>query len=82
MDEQVEEFLNGILSDLTVDREEAEELSEFFDSLNPPPDKLVWLRATAFRLGSGHLSDDKDQNEALLRTINAIVHSLEKTCML
>lgn len=82
MDEKVEEFFNEILSDLTVDREEAEELSEYFDSLNPPPDKLVWLRATAFRLGCGFLSDDNDQNVALLRAINAIIHSLEKTCML
>jgi poly(U)-specific endoribonuclease len=82
MDEQVEEFYNNILTDLKVDQDEAEELVEYFASLNPPPDKLVWLRSTAFRLGCGHLTDDNDNNVALLRTINAIVHSLEKTCML
>lgn len=82
MDEKVEEFYNGILTDLKVDQDEAQELEEYFGSLNPPPDKLVWLRATAFRLGCAFLSDDNDQNVALLRTINAIVHSLERTCML
>jgi poly(U)-specific endoribonuclease len=40
------------------------------------------LRATAFRLGCEFLSEDQDQNVALLRAINAIVHSLESTCML
>lgn len=82
MDTKVEEFYNSIFTDLTVDQEEASELVEYFDSLNPPPDKLVWLRASAFRIGSGFLSDDNDQNVALLRAINAVVHSLEKTCML
>jgi len=81
MDDQVEDFFNGILRDLSVDYSETEELEEYFTSLNPPPDKLVELRATAFRLGCDYLSDDKDQNEALLKTINAIVHSLETSCM-
>lgn len=81
MDEKVEKFYKHILVDLTVDQEEAQELTDYFDSLNPPPDKLVWLRTTAFRLGCDFLSDDQDNNVALLRTINAIVHSLEKTCM-
>ena len=66
---------------MTVSPEEASELEEYFSSLNPPPDKLVWLRATAFRLGCEFLSDENDRNVALLRAINAIVHSLEKTCM-
>ena len=81
MDNKVEQFFNGVLRDLTVDTEEAEELSEYFSSLNPPPDKLVWLRATVFRLACEYLSDDQDRNVALLKTINAMVHSLEKTCM-
>ena len=82
MDAQVESFYNNIFTDLKVDQEEAQELVDYFDGLNPPPDKLVWLRATAFRLGCGFLSEDRDKNVALLRAINAIVHSLEKTCML
>eukprot|EP00934_Nitzschia_sp_Nitz4_P008490 Nitzschia sp. Nitz4//scaffold166_size90379//56059//57597//NITZ4_005063-RA/size90379-augustus-gene-0.15-mRNA-1//-1//CDS//3329538214//8480//frame0 len=82
MDTKVEEFYQSIFTDLTVDQEEAQELAEYFDSLNPPPDKLVWLRASAFRIGCGFLSDDHDKNVSVLRTINAIVHSLERTCML
>jgi hypothetical protein len=81
MDARVEEFYKTIFTDLKVDQEEAQELVEYFDGLNPPPDKLVWLRATAFRLACGFLSDDNDANVALLRAINAIVHSLENTCM-
>lgn len=81
MDDKVEEFYKQILTDLSVDQDEAEELVDYFGSLNPPPDKLVWLRTTAFRLGCEFLSDDPDKNVALLRTINAIIHSLEKTCM-
>ena len=82
MDEHAEEFYKKIFTDLTVDQEEAKELVDYFDTLNPPPDKLVWLRAAAFRVGSTFLSDDHDRNVALLRAINAIVHSLEHTCML
>ncbi len=82
MDTQVEYFYRNVLTDLKVNQEESQELVEYFSELNPPPDKLVWLRATAFRLGCEFLSEDQDQNVALLRAINAIVHSLESTCML
>jgi len=82
MDAKVEEFYSSIFADLKVDQEESQELVEYFSSLNPPPDKLVWLRASAFRIGSGFLSDDNEQNDSLLRAINVIVHCLEKTCML
>eukprot|EP00980_Cylindrotheca_fusiformis_P008574 scaffold1820_cov129-Cylindrotheca_fusiformis.AAC.15 len=81
MDAQVEAKYREIFTDLTLDSEEAQELIEYFSNLNPPPDKLVWLRATAFRLGSEFLSDDTDKNVSLIRAINAIVHCLEKTCM-
>jgi hypothetical protein len=83
MDTQVENFYRKILTDLTVSEEDATELVEFFSSVNPPPDKLVWLRATAFKIGCEFLSDDdnKDHDVALLRAINVIVHCLEKTCM-
>ena len=58
-------------------------LLNFFSSVNPPPDKLVWLRATAFKVGCEFLSDDNDRDHdvAVLRAINAIIHCLEKTCM-
>ena len=81
MDTQVESFYRSLFTDLKVSQEEAQELVDYFSKLNPPPDKLVWLRATAFRVGSEFFSDDKDKNVALLRAINAVVHSLEKTCM-
>jgi len=81
MDAKVEEFYRSIFTDLTLDSEESQELVDFYQGLNPPPDKLVWLRATAFRLGCEFLSEDQDQNVALIRAINAIIHCLEKTCM-
>ena len=81
MDEKVENFYRQIYNDLKVSPEEASELTDFFQSINPPPDKLVWLRSTAFRIGCEYLSNDNDKNVALLRAINAIVHSLEFTCM-
>eukprot|EP00529_Nitzschia_sp_RCC80_P023058 CAMPEP_0113489350 /NCGR_PEP_ID=MMETSP0014_2-20120614/26483_1 /TAXON_ID=2857 /ORGANISM="Nitzschia sp." /LENGTH=476 /DNA_ID=CAMNT_0000383083 /DNA_START=104 /DNA_END=1534 /DNA_ORIENTATION=+ /assembly_acc=CAM_ASM_000159 len=82
MDEQVEAFYRSVYEDLTVSPEEAEILVSFFEEMNPPPDKLVWLRATAFRLGCEFLSDDdQHSNVKLLRAINALVHSLEQTTM-
>jgi len=81
MDAKVIQFYRSIFSDLTVDREEAAELTEFLQALNPPPDKLLWLRATAFKIGCEFLSNDNESNISLLRTINFIVHAIEKTCM-
>lgn len=87
MDAKVEQFYRKVFADLTVSPEEASELKAFFSSLNPPPDKLVWLRATAFRLGCEFLSGDggddssSDRNMAVLRAINAIIHCLETACM-
>lgn len=81
MDAKVETYYREIFSDLTLDNEEAQELIDYFTSLNPPPDKLVWLRATAFRLGCQFLSEEHDKNVSLIRAINAIIHCLEKTCM-
>lgn len=81
MDNQIEAFYRGIFADLTVDREEAQELVDFFNELNPPPDKLVGLRATAFKVGCEFLSDDGEANVKLLKTINAIVHAVETSRM-
>lgn len=81
MHQKTEAFYRSIFSDLTLDREESAELVEFYEASNPPPDVLVWLRSTAFRLACESLSDDNDANVALLRCINAIVHALEQTCM-
>jgi hypothetical protein len=92
MDDKVESFYREIFDDPYpidgVDREEAAELNEFLNELNPPPDKLVWLRATAFEIGCEFLSDDDDgdddddeDNVNLLRTINFLVHAIETMCM-
>ena len=81
MDAHVVQFYRNIFSDLKVDREEASELTEFLEGLNPPPDKLLWLRSTAFKVGCEFLSEDRDANVSLLRTINFIVHAIEQTCM-
>eukprot|EP00534_Pseudo-nitzschia_fraudulenta_P013806 CAMPEP_0201246116 /NCGR_PEP_ID=MMETSP0852-20130820/50070_1 /ASSEMBLY_ACC=CAM_ASM_000632 /TAXON_ID=183588 /ORGANISM="Pseudo-nitzschia fraudulenta, Strain WWA7" /LENGTH=46 /DNA_ID= /DNA_START= /DNA_END= /DNA_ORIENTATION= len=46
MDAHVEALYRRIYTDSVVDSTEAAQLSAFFDSLNPPPDKLLWLRST------------------------------------
>jgi poly(U)-specific endoribonuclease len=82
MDQRVDVFYREIFGDLTVDREEAAELTEFLQKLQPPPDKLPWLRATAFKIGCEFITeDDHEKNVSLLRTINFIVHSIETVCM-
>jgi poly(U)-specific endoribonuclease len=81
MDAQTIAFYRNIFSDLNVDREEAAELTTFLQGLNPPPDKVVWLRANAFKIGCEFLSDDREKNVALLRTVNFVVHAIENTCM-
>ena len=82
MDAQVECFYRQIYADLQIDGNEAAQLAAYFTTLNPPPDKLLWLRSTAFRLGCEFLSeDDKDRNVSLLRCINYIVHTIETVCM-
>ena len=87
---QIVEFYRNLYSDLSVSRDENEEICQTLTELNPPPDKLVWLRATAFRIGSEYLSDgdddgDEDEgreaNVSLLKCINAVVHAIEITCM-
>lgn len=82
MDARVVSFYRHIFSDLTLDRSEATELVQFLQKLNPPPDKLTWLRATAFKTACDYLSGDShESNVSLLRTINAIVHAIETTCL-
>jgi len=83
---QIIRFYRNLYSDLSVSRDENEEICQTLTELNPPPDKLVWLRATAFRIGSEYLSDDDDDdgreaNVSLLKCINTVVHAIEITCM-
>eukprot|EP00557_Chaetoceros_sp_GSL56_P014737 CAMPEP_0176485866 /NCGR_PEP_ID=MMETSP0200_2-20121128/5267_1 /TAXON_ID=947934 /ORGANISM="Chaetoceros sp., Strain GSL56" /LENGTH=507 /DNA_ID=CAMNT_0017882537 /DNA_START=368 /DNA_END=1891 /DNA_ORIENTATION=+ len=69
----------------SISKAEALALTEFLTdaSTRPPLKSLVWLRATAFRLGSQYLDGEsnKEKNDALLRSINVVVHIIETTCM-
>jgi hypothetical protein len=78
----IEAFYRSIFSDPGVDREESTEIADFFQRLSCQSDKLVWLRATAFRIGSEHLSTtDPAWNVNILRTINYLVHAVEQFCL-
>lgn len=78
MDAQVIDFYRSVFEDPGIDIEEASELKDFLGHLNPPPDKLTWLRAAAFKTACEYLQDDNAQtNIDLLRTINYIVHAIE-----
>ena len=78
---KIEQFYRDIYGDLSVDREEAQELIDFFEETNPPPDTIVWLRSTAFRIACEFLTDDTDSNTSLLRCVNALVHAVETSRM-
>lgn len=78
----IESLYRSVFSDLSVSREEDTEIRAKLEELNVPPDKIVWVRAAAFRIGCEYLSDDGDANVQLLRCVNAIVHAVEMTCML
>lgn len=70
---------------VVISTAEATSLENFLtdEATRPPLSMLIWLRSTAFRLGSQYLNDenDKARNVALLRSINVVVHIIEKTCM-
>ena len=80
---KIDEFLREIFSDLSVDREESNDFVNLLkgESTAPPKSKLVWIRAAAFRIGSEYVSEDRDTNVKLLRSINAVVHCIERTCL-
>lgn len=81
-DDKVSEFLTNIYSDLSIDQEENADLVAFFAEENPPPvDKLVFTRASAFRIGCDFLGDDRATNVKLMKCINVVVHAFEYTCM-
>lgn len=81
-EDKVSELYTTLLTDLVVDKEENEELSAFFSTDNAPPkEKLIFTRASAFRIGCDFLGDDKDTNIKLLRCINVIVHNFEMSCL-
>jgi hypothetical protein len=83
MDAKVVAFYRKMYDELSVDQQESAELTDFLESINPPPDKLLWLRSTAFRIGSEYIdaSGNEDKLVALLRAINCVTHAIETTCM-
>ena len=81
MHQKVESKYRSYFADGRLDGDESAELVAFLKELNPPPDLLVWLRATAFRIGCEYLKDNRGPNVALLKSINAIVHAIETTCL-
>jgi len=78
---EVEALYRSIFSDLLIDSDESEELMALYKNTPPPKDKLRWTRASAFRIGSEFVTDDKAKNIALLRCINSVVHSFELNCL-
>ena len=75
-------FYRSIYADLIIDKDENAAIVTKFREANPPPDKVLPLRAGAFRIASEFLSLDKENNISLLRAISAVVHSIETTCMM
>jgi hypothetical protein len=70
------QFYEALYSDVNIDREESLEVQEFFArTVRPDPNDvnaLIQLRATAFKVGSNHIStENPDKNDQLLRCINA-----------
>jgi poly(U)-specific endoribonuclease len=80
--EVVEDFYKNIYDGLTVDLEENADLITFFTETQPPElGALVLTRATAFKVGSDYLTDNKETNIQLLRCINVVVHTFEISCL-
>lgn len=79
--QKVESTYRTYLSDGKLDWNESAQLISFLNEANPSPDLLVWMRASAFRIGCEYLSDDKEANVGLLKTVNAIVHAIETSCL-
>lgn len=79
---KVEDFYREIFSDLSVDRDESEDLFTFFQDNIPSAMDLVPLRAAVFKTASEYLTDDTENNTALLRCVNFVINAFERTCLL
>lgn len=75
------DFYKNLYADLSVDREENQELFDFFAENVPSDDFLVGARAVSFKAACEFLSDDKSENIKLLKCINVVVHAFESTCL-
>ena len=74
-------FYKEIYADLSVDREENQELFDFFKDNLPANDYLVAARAVAFKAACDYLSDAKEENTKLLKCVNVVVHAFEAACL-
>jgi poly(U)-specific endoribonuclease len=74
---KVEQFYRDIYSNKT-----AVSIRDFFTTLNPPPDTLIKIRATAFKIACQYLSSDNndDDKNALIDTIRTIVETIDECC--
>jgi len=80
-EEAVTNFYKSAFDDLNIDREESQDLFDFFREHSPEVGALVATRAQAFKVGCEYLTDDKDTNVQLFRCINIIVHAFETVCL-
>jgi poly(U)-specific endoribonuclease len=66
---------------LSLPHELLQQIHDFLVTLNPPPDTLMKLRASAFKVASQYLQEtnDKVQIRSLLRQIHGIVQTIHTT---
>ena len=81
--DEIESLYRAIYSDARIDRSEATEIVDYFESIGSsvPKSKLVWIRASAFRIASEYLNDDIGHNTSIFRCINYVVHGFEQTLL-
>ncbi len=83
-DIKIQRLYRQLFADRTISPDEDDELISTLQSLttvqdgssSPPaltPDKLQWMRTTAFNVARNYLDDDRDENVKLLKAINAVV---------
>ena len=84
-DIKIQKLYRQIFADRTITPDEDDELIATLQRLqtvtdgssSPPaitPDKLEWMRTSAFRIAREYLDDeDRDENVKLLKAVNAVV---------
>jgi len=77
MDQRVVAFYQSLYQDLALDRDESARLRTFLLQLNAPPDKIIWLRSTAFRVACPFLTGRHDQGVQMVRLLNSMTHAIE-----
>ena len=83
-DAKIQRLYRQLFADRTISPDEDDELIATLQSLttvqdgssSPPaltPDKLQWMRTTAFNVARNYLDDEREENVKLLKAINAVV---------